>query len=130
MNHPTTGNPEIDDGHERIQALLEKLRYNPENIEEVVQELVASFRAHCRDEEALMRVRKFRGLKAHAAEHRAITAHFSEGLLGEILGAGSHDEVLKAVDRGSQMLMDHIQCRDFELALHLARKPVRGKPGK
>jgi hemerythrin-like metal-binding protein len=130
MSQKKTGHDEIDDEHGRILALLEKLRYNPVNLDGVVQELVECFQAHCRDEEALMRTRKFRALKAHAAEHNAITAHFAGGLLEELRRADSHGAVLGAVDRANQMLLDHIQCRDFELALFLVRKPPKGRPRK
>jgi hemerythrin-like metal-binding protein len=130
MNTPSTGHQELDDGHARILALLEKLRYNPENLEGVVQELVERFRAHCRDEEALMRNRKFRGRTAHASEHKAILAHFSGDLLEGLRNADSHEGILEAVARAHQMLQDHIQCLDFELALHLVRKPPKRRPRK
>ena len=130
MNKPATGHHEIDADHERILALLEKLRYNPEQPEAVVLELVERFQIHCRDEEALMRLRKFRGRKAHGAEHKAIEKHFSTALIEEIRAADSHEGVLGAVDRAYQMLMDHIQCQDFELALALVRNPPKGKAAR
>jgi hemerythrin-like metal-binding protein len=130
MTHPANGHPEINEGHDRVLALLEKLRYNPWDLDGVVRELVECFRSHCRDEESLMRSRKFRGLEAHAAEHKAMTAHFAGGLLEDLRNAGTHDGVQGAVDRAQQMLADHIQCRDLELALFLARKPPKGRPRK
>lgn len=129
MPNPAPGQHQIDDDHGRILALLEKLRYNPENLESVLHELVERFQAHSLDEEALMRKRKIRGLKAHAAEHRAIAAHFGGALFQDLRGADSHEELLRAVDRAQQMLMDHIQCLDLELALQLVRKPRPRKPG-
>ncbi len=127
----------IDEGHGRLLDLLEKLAYNPENLEAVLQELVDRFHDHCRDEEALMQAREYGGREAHAAEHRVLAAHFSTGLPQELRSARSHPALLLAVARARQMLQDHIQCQDLDLAAHLvntqgqepAQEPAR-KAGK
>lgn len=82
-----------------------------------------------------MPAREYGGREAHTAEHRVLAAHFSTGLPQELRSARSHPALLLAVARARQMLQDHIQCQDLDLAAHLvnalaqeaARGPAAGK---
>ncbi len=125
MDLPATGNRQIDAGHDRLLVLLEKLRYNPEPFLPVVEELALRLREHCEEEEAIMRAAKYRGRKAHAAEHHALAELLTRELPADRERAAGYEQVLAAVDRARQGLLDHILGLDHDLALYLLRKQQR-----
>lgn len=129
MDRPATGNSQIDAGHDRLLALLEKLRYNPPNVAAVIQELGERLGEHFQEEEALMKSAGYRGAKAHAAEHQALLALLTEELAVEVGKADDYEGVLQAVDRSRQVFMDHILGLDHTLALYLVRKAMRADGG-
>lgn len=128
MSLPPGATRVFDEHHDRILALFQKLRYSPENLPSVVEELVRRLNAHFEEEEGLMRALRFRGREAHEAEHRAMTTLFDEGLGTELQAAGDHDAVLAAVQRYEQIFVDHIHGLDHELAREVARK-TKAAPG-
>lgn len=115
----------VDTGHDRLLGLLEKLRYNPDPFLPVLGELADRLRAHCDEEEAVMRAVKYRGRKAHTAEHRALADLLTRELAADHARAGCYEEVLAAVDRARQGLLDHVNGQDRDLALYLLRKRRR-----
>lgn len=125
MHLPGTGHHQIDAGHDRLLVLLEKLRYNPDPFLPVVEELAARLREHCDEEEAIMRAAKYRGRKAHVAEHQALAALLTQELPADWGQADGYEQVLAAVDRARQGLMDHILGLDHDLAVYLLRKQQR-----
>jgi hemerythrin-like metal-binding protein len=122
MELAATGYGRIDEGHNRLMALLEKLRYNPDNLPRIIQELGERLQAHFEEEEALMRAVKYRGAKAHAAEHRALAEILTREMPEEIGKAGNYEAVLGIVDRSRQAFMDHVLGLDHKLALFLIRR--------
>jgi hemerythrin-like metal-binding protein len=127
MDLPATGNSQIDHGHGRLLALLEKLRYNPDNFIAVTRQLGESLQEHFEEEEALMRSNKYPGTDAHAKEHRALGLVLSVYLLDEVAGSEGYEQVLRAVDGARQVLLDHIEGLDHELAVYLVRKVSRAE---
>lgn len=132
MDLPASGNSQIDAGHDRLLALLEKLRYNPPDVAAVIQELGERLDEHFREEEALMKSARYRGANAHAAEHQALLALLTEELPDAVGKAAENERVLQAVDRSRQVFMDHILGLDHSLALYLVRKAMRaeGSPSR
>ena len=129
MDRPATGNSQIDAGHDRLLALLEKLRYNPPDVAAVIRELGERLDEHFREEEALMKSARYRGAKAHVAEHQALLALLTEELADAVGKAVEYEGVLQAVDRSRQVFMDHILGLDNSLALYLVRKAMRAEGG-
>ncbi len=125
MGQRAASHHQIDTGHDRLLGLLEKLRYNPDPFLPVVGELADRLRAHCDEEEAVMRAVKYRGRKAHSAEHRALADLLTRELPADHARAGCYEEVLAAVDRARQGLLDHVNGQDRDLALYLLRKRRR-----
>lgn len=125
MELPGTGVHAVDAGHERVMALLEKLRYNPANLQAVIKELSVHLQAHFSEEEGLMKSARYRGAKAHVAEHGALAGILVGDLPDDVARATSYEEILAIVDHARQAFLDHILGLDHALALHLMRKQQR-----
>ena len=125
MDQPPLDPLDFDTQHVRISALIEKLKYNPENSGRVLEELEGKLAEHFAEEEALMHGIRFRGLEAHAAEHRAMTRLVSTELPAELRAAVDYPALLGVVGRFEQVYTDHIQGVDQELAVHLVRRAER-----
>tara|TARA_R110001583_G_scaffold72108_1_gene202279 strand:+ start:323 stop:727 length:405 start_codon:yes stop_codon:yes gene_type:complete len=113
-----TGQPEIDQQHQQLFALLDKLydavcaggddSEGQSAVEEVVTELVSYTRSHFFLEESLMRESGYFGLEQHQQEHQRLLSMV--------------DEKMAALRRGDKIIsIDLLEFMHLWLAQHIMK---------
>lgn len=122
-----TGIQEIDEQHETLFEILEKLQgvvkggNNWSVVYFALNELSHFTRTHFVVEEALMRLHGYPDLEQHIAEHRAFSAHLAQ--LEE--QAVRQDVSLTIIHLVQKWLVEHIGVSDKSYVACLRTMPVR-----
>ncbi len=118
-----TGHAEIDQQHQQLFALLDKLYeavcagQGASFVEEVVSELVTYTRSHFYLEESLMRERNDPGLMGHQREHQWLLERVDDKMAA--LRRGDRVMSIELLEFMNQWLGQHIMKSDIQLAQRL-----------